>query len=64
MADTTRAVLAGQMGPARNATLLTAGLILKAGGRAMTLAEGIDQATRALDSGAANEVLARLVEMN
>jgi anthranilate phosphoribosyltransferase len=64
VADTTRAVLAGQMGPARNATLLTAGLILKAGGRATTLADGIDQATRALDSGAANEVLARLVEMN
>jgi anthranilate phosphoribosyltransferase len=63
-ADTTRAVLAGQQGPARNATLLTAALILKAGGRAMTLAEGIDQATRALDSGAANEVLSRLVEMN
>ncbi len=63
-ADTTRAVLAGQLGAARNASLLTAGLILKAGGRAMTLAEGIDQATRALDSGAANEVLARLVEMN
>lgn len=64
VADTTRAVLAGQQGSARNATLLTAGLILKAGGRAMTLAEGVDQATRALDSGAANEVLARLNEMN
>ncbi|MBL8858125.1 MAG: hypothetical protein JNL28_06470 [Planctomycetes bacterium] len=63
VADTTRAVLAGQPGPSRNATLMTAALILKAGGFALTLAEGIDQATRALDSGKANEVLARVSEM-
>jgi anthranilate phosphoribosyltransferase len=58
--DTTRAVLAGQLGPARNASLLTAALILKAGGHALTLAEGIDKASRSLDSGAASEVLARV----
>lgn len=59
-ADTTRAVLAGQMGAARNATMLSAALILKAGGHALTLAEGIDKAARALDSGAANDVLTHL----
>jgi anthranilate phosphoribosyltransferase len=58
--DTTLAVLAGQHGPARSATLLAAALILKAGGRAMTLADGVDQASRSLDSGAASEVLARM----
>jgi len=61
--DTTLAVLAGQPGPARHATLLTAALILKAGGRALTLAEGVDQATRSLDSGAASEVLDRLRDL-
>lgn len=50
--EMTRAILAGEHGPARNATLLGAGLILKAGGQAMTLAEAVDLATSALDRGA------------
>jgi anthranilate phosphoribosyltransferase len=62
VADVTRAVLAGQHGPARNATLLTAALILKAGGVVLTLAEGIDRSVHSLDSGAANGVLTRLRE--
>jgi anthranilate phosphoribosyltransferase len=61
--DMTQAVLSGKLGPARNATLLGAALILKAGGQAMTLAEGVDAATHSLDSGAASEVLARLREL-
>jgi len=60
--DVTQAVLAGEHGPARNATLLGAALILKASGKAMTLAEGVDAATSSLDSGAAREVLMRLRE--
>jgi anthranilate phosphoribosyltransferase len=60
--DVTLAVLARERGSARNATLLGAALILKAAGRAMTLAEGVDAATHALDTGAATEVLARLRE--
>ena len=60
---TTRGVLAGEMGAARNATVLGAALILKAAGHVLTLAEGVDAATDALDSGAANEVLARLTEL-
>ena len=57
------AVLKGETGPARNATLLGAALLLKAGGRAMTLAEGVDAAINSLDSGSAGEVLARVREL-
>lgn len=60
--NATLAVLAGERGPARNASLLGAALILKAAGRALTLAEGVDAAMHALDTGAATEVLARLRE--
>ncbi len=56
----TRAVLAGETGPGRNATLLGAALILKAAGRAMTLADGVSAAAEALDSGAAMATLERL----
>jgi len=58
--DMTAAVLAGEHGPARNAALLGAALILKAGGKAMTLAEGVSLATEALDSGGASEIVAKL----
>jgi anthranilate phosphoribosyltransferase len=58
--DTVQAVLSGEPGPARKATLLSAALMLKACGRCMTIAEGVDAATSALDSGAALERVARL----
>ncbi len=58
--ELTQAVLAGQHGAARNAALLGAALILKAGGKALTLADGVSAATEALDSGAARELVARL----
>ena len=54
-ADVTRSVLAGETGPARNATLLCAALMLKASGRCLTLAEGVGEATVALDGGGARE---------
>jgi len=60
--DTTAAVLAGEHGPARNAALLGAALVMKAAGSARTLAEGVDAATHALDSGAAKDLLGRLRE--
>jgi anthranilate phosphoribosyltransferase len=56
----TQAVLAGETGPARNATLLTAALILKVSGRCLTLAEGVDAASRALDSGKGLAILDKL----
>jgi anthranilate phosphoribosyltransferase len=60
--DLTRKVLDGERGPARNAALLGAALILKTAGTALTLAEGVDAATSALDGGAPDEVIARLRE--
>lgn len=62
--EITRAVLAGDGGPARSAALLGAAVILKASGKAFTLAEGIDLATEALDCGGAREVLAKLIEID
>jgi anthranilate phosphoribosyltransferase len=57
-------VLSGENGPARNASILAAALTLKAAGRCMTLAEGIDSAIEALDSGAARETLERVREQS
>ena len=59
-ADVTRAVLAGEHGPARAATLLTAGLILKAGGRGHSLADSVGLAAEVLDSGRARDVCEKL----
>ncbi len=59
-ADMNAAVLSGELGLARNATVLGAAVILKAGGRAPTLAEGVDAALKSLDSRAAFGVLEKL----
>ena len=56
-------VLAGEPGPARNAALLGAALILKAAGRCPTLAECVDAAIGSLDSGQASAVLNQLREL-
>jgi anthranilate phosphoribosyltransferase len=53
-------VMNGEAGPARSATVLGAAIALKAVGRSMTLAEGVDLAIGSLDSGAARGVLDRL----
>lgn len=58
--DINEAVLHGEAGPARNAAILAAAVILKSAGRAMTLAEGVDQAVKSLDGGAALDVLGRM----
>ena len=55
-ADTIQSVLHGEISPARSASILGAAVILKAGGRAPTLAEGVDQAIESLESGAAMAV--------
>lgn len=60
--DMIDAVLKGETGPARNAILLTAAVILKAAGRSMTLAEGVDAACQSLDSGKALELMAKVRE--
>jgi anthranilate phosphoribosyltransferase len=61
--EITRSVLAGETSPARSATCLGAALMLKAVGRAHTLADGVSQAAESIDSGAARRVLQRLREL-
>jgi len=61
--ELTRAVLAGESGPARHAALLTAAIILRTARIVPTFAEGVDRATEALDSGAASAVLAHVREL-
>ncbi len=58
--DVTRSVLCGDSGPARSATTLGAALILKAAGRAHTMADGVSLACESIDSGAARRVVERL----
>jgi anthranilate phosphoribosyltransferase len=48
-----REVLHGALGPRRDVVLLNAGALLELAGRAATLAEGVAQAAKAIDSGAA-----------
>jgi anthranilate phosphoribosyltransferase len=60
-AATARAILGGASGPKRDAVVLNAGGAIAAGGRAGDLAEGIDAAADAIDSGAAAARLEELV---
>lgn len=56
-----RAVLAGEPGPKRDLTVLNAAAAIYVGGLAADLSEGVERAAAAIDSGAAAEVLKRLV---
>ena len=56
-----RSVFEGVPGPARDVSLLNAGAAIYVAGGAPDLAEGVAKATEAVDSGAARDVLARLV---
>jgi anthranilate phosphoribosyltransferase len=58
----TRAVLEGDKGPHRDVSVLNAGAAIYAGGLVDDLAQGMAKAEAAIDSGAAREVLERLVE--
>jgi anthranilate phosphoribosyltransferase len=60
-AQTTRAILAGEAGPARDLALLNAGAAIYAGNGAPTLAEGVAAAQRAIADGAAAATLERFV---
>jgi anthranilate phosphoribosyltransferase len=57
-----RSVLAGEPGPKRDITLLNAAAAIYVGGLAADLSEGVARAAEAIDSGAAADVLGRLVE--
>jgi anthranilate phosphoribosyltransferase len=60
-ATVTRSVLDGEAGPARDVSVLNAGAAIYVAGAATSLAEGVKKAGEAVESGAAREVLDRLV---
>ncbi len=63
-ADITRAILAGEKGPKRDAVLLNAGVSLYIGGKAKSMKEGILLAGELLDSGAATKTLEKVIEVS
>ncbi|HEX6117342.1 MAG TPA: anthranilate phosphoribosyltransferase [Solirubrobacterales bacterium] len=63
-AAVTRAVFAGERGPARDLVVLNAGAAIFVGGGAADLGAGVTLAQEAIDSGAAREVLERLVALS
>jgi anthranilate phosphoribosyltransferase len=60
-AGATRAVLGGEAGPRRDLVLLNAGAAIYLGGAADSLAAGVEKAGETVDSGAAAELLDRLI---
>jgi anthranilate phosphoribosyltransferase len=60
-AAASRAVLAGESGARRDLVVLNAGAAIHVGGLAGSLGEGVEKAAAAIDSGAAEELLDRLV---
>jgi anthranilate phosphoribosyltransferase len=60
-AEVSRAVLAGEGGARRDLVLLNAGAAIYLGDRAPDMGSGIEEAAKAIDSGAAVELLDRLV---
>ena len=60
-ADAVRRVLAGDRGPHRDIVVLNAGAGLVVGGRAADLESGVELAAATIDSGAAADLLERLV---
>jgi anthranilate phosphoribosyltransferase len=60
-AAVTRGVLEGAPGPAREVSVLNGGAAIYVAGAAGELQEGIEKAREAIDSGAAQDVLGRLV---
>ncbi len=63
-AEMTRAVLAGEKGPKRDAVLMNAGASLYIGGKADSMAEGIRLAGAVIDSGRATKTLEKLIEVS
>ena len=60
----TKAIRAGDKGPKRDAVLMNAGAALYIGGKAGSLAEGIQLAAELIDSGKATETLEKLITVS
>jgi anthranilate phosphoribosyltransferase len=63
-AQTTRAILSGEPGPKRDLAVLNAGAAIYAGAVTDTLAEGVDAAREAIDSGAAQRTTEAYLELS
>ena len=63
-AEITKAILAGEKGPKRDAVLMNAGAALYIGGKAESLAEGIRLAAEIIDSGKAMKTLEKLISVS
>jgi anthranilate phosphoribosyltransferase len=63
-AQVTRAILAGEPGPERDLALLNAGAAIYAGGIAESVADGVECAREAVDSGAAERTLEAYVSLS
>ncbi|MBJ7459415.1 MAG: anthranilate phosphoribosyltransferase [Thermoleophilaceae bacterium] len=63
-AATTRAVLSGSDGPDRTLTIINAAAAIYVGGKADSLAAGVQAATQSIDSGAAHDKLKQFVEQS
>ncbi len=61
-AATTRAILNGADGPDRTLTVINAAAAIYVGGKAESLAEGVQLATQSIDNGAAHDKLEQFVE--
>ncbi len=61
-AEIIKNILSGDRGPRRDVVVLNAAVALEAAGRASSMAEGIDRAEEAIDSGSAREKLMALVD--
>lgn len=60
-AEAIRAVLRGESGPFRDIVLMNAAAALIVGGKVGNLADGVNRAARAIDTGAAQQALDRLI---
>ena len=63
-AEVTKAILAGEKGPKRDAVLMNAGAALYIGGKAESLAAGIKLAAEIIDSGKATETLEKIIKVS
>ena len=63
-AEITKAILAGEKGPKRDAVLMNAGAALYIGGKAESLAEGITLAAQLIDEGKAMKTLEKLISVS
>ncbi|MGK2877132.1 MAG: anthranilate phosphoribosyltransferase [Solirubrobacterales bacterium] len=63
-AATTRAILSGSDGPDRTLTIINAAAAIYVGGKADSLAQGVQAATQSIDTGAAHDKLNQFVEQS